>query len=312
VRPGWQFATVAVLPSPVSSWTYLLDNQRVPSDGTATTVGARQLADLLPLLPERPLLLGDGHYGSAAWVQATAGLPCDQLLRTKRDRVLYRPAPPRTGKRGAPKKDGARFKGSDPTTHGSPTTQWTGTDAAGQAVTVTAWTDLHLKTCREVAIAVLRITRTEATDSPRDPREAWFWWLGGALPPLEALPGLYARRFGPEHGYRFDKQDLLWAAPRLRTPAQFQRWTDLVALAHNHLIVARPWAAITHRPWDAATRPVTPAQVRRSMRRILPQVGTPARAPRPRGKSPGRAPGTVVPPAARHPVIRHGKRRAGR
>jgi hypothetical protein len=31
---------------------------------------------------------------------------------------------------------------------------------------------------------------------------------------------LYARRFGQEHGYRFDKQDLLWAAPRVRTPSR--------------------------------------------------------------------------------------------
>jgi len=312
VRPGWSFSTVAVLPDPPSSWTYVLDNARVPSTATATTVGARQLATLLPLLAERPLLLGDGHYGSAAWVVATARLPCDQLLRTKRDRVLYRPAPPRTGKRGAPKKDGARFKGSDPTTHGSPDAEWAGTDAAGHALTVTAWTGLHLKSCRDVAITVLRVTRAGAAGTARDPHESWFWWLGGDLPPLATVPNLYARRFGLEHGDRFDKQALLWEAPRLRTPARFQRWTDLVALAHNHLVLARPQATVSHRPWEAITRPVTPPQVRRAMGRILVQVGTPARPPRPRGKSPGRAPGTVVPPAPRYPVIRKGRRRAVR
>jgi DDE superfamily endonuclease len=312
IRPGWQFSTLAVLPDPPSSWTYVLDNRRVPSDATATTVGAPQLAEVVPLLPARPLLLADGHYGSAAWVTATAAVPCDQLLRTRRDRVLYRPAPPRTGKRGAPKKDGPRFKGSDPSTHGAPAAEWTGTDATGQAVTVTAWTGLHLKACRAVAITALRITRAGAAGTGRDPRESWFWWLGGDLPPLAAIPPLDARRFGLEHGYRFDKQALLWDAPRVRTPAQFQRWTDLVAVAHNHLVLARPSAEITHRPWDATTRSVTPAQVRRTMRRILPQVGTPARPPRPRGKSPGRAPGTIVPPAARHPVIHKGKRRTAR
>jgi hypothetical protein len=309
VRPGWQFATVAVLPTPTSSWTYVLDNQRVPSAESATTVGAQQLADLVPLLPARPILVGDGHYGSAAWVAATAGVPCDQLLRANRARVLYRPAPARTGKRGAPKKDGLRFKGSDPTTHGTPAARWAGTDAAGHPVTVTAWTNLHLKSCREVAITALRITRAGAAGTARDPREAWFWWLGGPLPPLEALPGLYARRFGLEHGYRFDKQALLWEAPRLRTPEQFQRWTDLVALAHNQLVLARPWAVADLRPWDAVTRPVTPSQVRRAMPRILAQVGTPARPPRPRGKSPGRALGAVVGPAPRYPVIRKGRRR---
>ena len=304
VRPGWQFSTLALLPDPPSSWTYLLDNQRVPSSETATSVGAQQLAALVPLLPARPVVVGDGHYGSAAWAVATAGLPCDQLLRAKRDRVLYRPAPPRTGKRGAPKKDGPRFKGSDPTTHGTPAGQWAGVDAAGQAVSVTGWTNLHLKACREVPIAVLRVSRGAAADTPRDPREAWFWWLGGPLPPLDSVPALYARRGGLEHGYKVDKQELLWATPRLRTPEQFQRWTDLVAVAHNHLVLARPLAAVAHRPWEAKTRPVTPAQVRRALGRILPQVGTPARPPRPRGKSPGRAAGASVKRATRHPVIR--------
>jgi hypothetical protein len=311
-RPGWSFSTVAVLPDPPSSWTYLLDNERVPSTGTATTVGAAQLATLVPLVPVRPLLLGDGHYGSTAWVVATGGLACDQLLRTKRDRVLYRPAPPRTGKRGAPKKDGARFKGSDPTTHDTPDAVWTGTDAAGHALTVTAWCGLHLKPCRDVPITVLRVTRAGAAGTARDPRESWFWWLGEEMPPLATIPPLSARRFGLEHGYRFDKQALLWEAPRLRTPERFQRWTDLVALGHNQVVLARPIATVTARPWDATTRPVTPPQVRRAMPRILAQVGTPVRPPQPRGKSPGRTPGTVVQPAPRHPVIRKRRSRAAR
>ncbi len=76
---------------------------------------------------------------------ATAALPCDQLLRAKRTAVLYRPAPPRTGKRGAPKKDGARFQGSDPATHGAPDAEWAGTDDRGQAISVACWANLHLK-----------------------------------------------------------------------------------------------------------------------------------------------------------------------
>ncbi len=312
VQPGWHFSTLAVLPQPVSSWTSVLDNQRVPSSATATSVGAQQLAALVPLLPARPILLGDGHDGSAAWVAATAGVPCDQLLRARRDRVLYRPAPPRTGQRGAPKQDGPRCKGSDPTTHGTPDAEWTGVDAAGQSLTVTAWTNLHRKPCRDVPITVLRITRAGAADTPRDPRASGCWWVGGPLPPLATVPGLYARRFSLEHGYRFAKQALLWDAPRVRTPEQFQRWTDLVAIAHNQLVLARSWAAITHRPWEATTRPVTPPQVRRAMPRILAQVGTPARPPRRRGKSPGRAPGAVVRRAPRYPVIRKSRRRVSR
>ena len=306
-QPGWAFSTLVVLPDPVSSWTYILDNQRVPSTTTATAIGREQLAALLPLLPVRPIVVADGHYGTAAWVTATATLPCDHLLRAKATAVLYRPAPPRTGKRGAPRKDGPRFQGSDPTTHGAPAAQWTGTDGRGQPVSVACWGALHLKPCRDVSITAVRITRAGAPDTKRDPREAWFWWLGGPLPPLASLPCLYGRRFGIEHGYKFDKQALLWADPRLRTPGQMERWTDLVAAVHNQLVLARPLAAIAHRPWESVARPITPQQVRRAMARIIAQVGTPVRPPRPRGKSPGRAPGVQVRPAPREAVIRKGR-----
>ncbi|MGH7536379.1 MAG: hypothetical protein ACREMG_12490 [Gemmatimonadales bacterium] len=85
-----------------------------------------------------------------------------------------------------------------------------------------------------------------------------------------------------------------------------------MAVAHNHLVLARPIAAVTHRPWETTTRPLTPAQVRRALPGILAQVGTPACPPQPRGKAPGRALGTVVRRATRHPVIRKGRRRATR
>lgn len=310
VLPGWACSTLVALPDPVSSWTYVLDTRRVPSTETATTVGTEQLTALLPLLPERPVLVADGHYGTAAWVVATSGLPCDQLLRAKRTAVLHRPAPPRTGKRGRPRLDGPRFQGSDPATHGPPDARWHGTDARGQAVTVTCWANLHLQACRDVPVTAIRITRAGAAGTKRDPHEAWFWWLGEALPLPETLPALYARRFSIEHGYKFDKQALLWDAPRVRTPAQFERWTDLVAVAHNQLVLARPLAAIVRRPWDARHRAASPQQVRRAMARILTQVGTPTRPPRPRGKAPGRPPGAVVRRAARHPVLRKAPRKA--
>ena len=45
----------------------------------------------------------------------------------------------------------------------------------------------------------------------------------------------YALRFGQEHGYRFDKQGLLWDEPRLRTPEQFERWSHpLSEIAECH------------------------------------------------------------------------------
>lgn len=305
VVPGWAFSTLVVVPDPVSSWTHILDNRRIPSAQTPVQVAATQLAAVRPLLPARPLCLLDGGYGNAPWVQASAALPCDQLVRVAATRVLYRPAPPRTKTRGRPRLDGTRFKGSDPATQGAPDATWRGTDDQGQALTVRCWGQLHLKVCRDVPITAICLTRAGAAGTKRDPRDTWFWWLGGQpLPPLAELARLYPRRFGVEHGYKFDKGDLLWTAPHLRTPEQMERWTAVVSAVHNEIGLARDLVQAQRLPWDAPTRPLTPRQVRRGLGRIIAQVGTPAAAPRRRGKSPGRPRGAIISPAPRCPVIR--------
>jgi len=304
VVPGWSFSALVVLPQPVSSWTYVLDHQRVPSTDTAVTVGQHQLQTVLPLLPCRALLLLDRHYSQAPWLLATHALELDQLIRARADQVLYRPAPPRSGKPGAPRKDGARFKGADPSTHGIPDDEWTGTDAHGQQVTVACWGQLHSRKARQVPLTAVRIIRPRAQGSKRDPREAWFWWVGGMLPPLAEVATFYPHRFGQEHGYRFDKQDLLWAAPHVRTPEQMQRWTDVVAVVRNELVLARPLVSVERRPWERCGQAHTPGQVRRAMGRLIRQVGTPVAPPQVRGKAPGRAHGAVVKRAERHAVIR--------
>jgi hypothetical protein len=304
VVPGWSFSALVALPQPVSSWTYVLDHQRVPSTETAVSVGHQQLQSVLPLLPSRPLLLLDRYYSRAPWLLATHDLPLDQLIRARADQVLYRPAPPRTGKVGAPRKDGARFKGSDCATHGPPDDEWSGSDARAQPVTVSCWQQLHSRKVRQVTLTAIRITRPRAQGSKRDPREAWFWWLGSTLPPLAEVATFYPHRFGQEHGYRFDKQDLLWASPHLRTPEQMQRWTDMVAVVRNQLVLARDLVVAERRAWERRTHTVTPRQVRRAIGRFIGQVGTPAPPPQMRGKAPGRPHGAVVKRAERYAVIR--------
>ena len=119
-------------------------------------MGAAQLRAALLLLPQRPLGLLDRHDRRAPWLLATAALALDQLSRARRDRVLYRPPPPRTGQRGRPTLDAPRFQGSDPTTHGPPTATWCGHDAHDRPISLACWTQLHIRKARTVAIPVVR------------------------------------------------------------------------------------------------------------------------------------------------------------
>lgn len=307
VGPGWQFSALVVLPNPVSCATYILDTRRIPSSETATTIGAAQLHSILPLLRPlgvRALLLQDRGYSNAPWLLASQHDDYDNLLRARKDQVLYRALPPGPRRRGRPRLDGPRFKGSAPATHGEPDADWSGSDAKGKPLRVSCWHGLHLKQARHIALSVIRVVRDAATGSKRDPRISWFWWRGGPLPPLAELPGLYRLRFGEEHGFRFDKQALLWASPRLRTPEQFERWTDIVSVVHNQLVLLQPLVEGQRRPWERQVGSPTLGQVRRGAGKLLAQLGTPARPPQPRGKAPGRAKGATIRPAPRHPVIR--------
>ena len=303
VRPGWQFSTLTVLPEQPSSWTYILDNVRVPSTQTQGEAAAGQLSSVLPLLPCRALLLGDGYYGSVTFLLLLVDMSCDALLRFAKNRVLYRPAPPPTGKRGAPTKDGARFACHDEATHGEPEVCWQGTSAQGQPIQVSAWHNLHFRSARDLSVSVIRIVRPDAKNTERDPRTSWFVWRGQELPPLSEIEGLYKRRYSQEHGYRVDKQNLLWETPRLRTPEQFQTWTDVVAATRNLLCLVRPLAQAARQPWESAKRQITPQQTRRAMPTILTQLGTPARLPQVRGKSPGRTLGATIKKAPTYSVV---------
>src|SRR5439155_14480772 len=163
---GWQFSTVVILPVLSSSWTAVLDQQRIRSDQTSVEVAAAQLRQLAPLLGCLPIVASDRWYSCAPFLLATAGLPFDKVLRLKRKRVLYRPAPAPTGKRGAPRKDGARFQCGDPSTYGEADGRWEGSDAKGHPVEITWWNGLHLPKAGQLEVTCIRVLPHQAINRP--------------------------------------------------------------------------------------------------------------------------------------------------
>jgi len=305
VTYGWQFSTAVALPETPGSWTYALDQQRVSTQTTAAQVAFAQMQQLVPLLPATTIFVLDRGYDSTClWCQCSGLSHRGTLIRLKGNRCLYRAAPPPTGKKGAPRKDGDKLRPDDPTTHAQPDGQWEDEDARGRLIQLRWWNHLHVKDARYLDLTVIRVERPRAANSERDPRVSWFVWIGAPDAAIPQIAVRYVRRFSQEHGYRFDKQALLWDKPRLRTPAQFERWTHLVAIAHNQLVLARDVVAPDLRPWENTQRIPTPQQVRRGMLKLLPTLGTPARPPQPRGKSPGRAKGTKIGKAQRFSVVR--------
>lgn len=308
VSPGWVISSVVLLPKAAGQGTFVLDTQRVTSQELATAVAASQLREVVTWLVKaglRPIIIGDRWYACAPFLARMTDVAASCLLRVKRNRVFYRPAPARQpGQRGASRKDGARFQCCDESTHGEPDVTWEGTDAKGHRIEVRCWNQLHLRQAREIEVSVIQVIRHGAEGSERDPMVSWFVWKGDDAPPLAEVSPTYRLRYSHEHGFRLDKQVLLWDEPRLRSPEQTERWTQIVACAHNQLVLARPLMEGIYRPWERRRSVVTLPQIRRALPTLLTQLGTPARPPQPRGKAPGRAKGFHPKPAPRHPVIR--------
>ncbi len=306
--PGLVISSIVLLPKQAGQGTFVLDTARVTSKELATEVAARQLQAVVKLLVAqglRPVIIGDRWYACAPFLARMSHVSASCLVRVKSNRVLYRPAPARVaGQLGASRKDGDRFQCSDERTHGEPDETWEGIDAKGARIQVRCWKQLHLRTARWIAVSLIQIIRHGASGRPRDPKVSWFVWYGDEPAPLAEVSPMYRLRYSHEHGYRFDKQVLLWDIPRLSTPERTERWTQVVACAHNQLVLARPLVVGIYRPWEARRSVLTLSQVRRAMPTLLRQLGTPARPPQPRGKAPGRAKGFHPKPRPRHPVIR--------
>lgn len=300
---GWSFSTVVLVPEQPSSWTPILDQQRITSEQTAVEVAIAQLRALRPLFgTRRMIILADRWYSTPEFLRACHELGYSVLIRLKSNRKLYR-VPVRTHRRGAPPKDGPLFQGKRPETHGEADEVCTQQDHSGRTTRISRWDHLHFQQDRDLDLYVISVEREAAKGTKRDPRVSWFVLLDTVIP-CSHIAQQYRRRFSQEHGYRFLKQELLWNRVHVRTPAQFERWSWLVALVFNQLYLARELGQALHRPWECTCRPVTPQQVRRVMPAILVQLGTPARPCQPRGKSPGRSKGFRPAPAPRFPVVR--------
>jgi hypothetical protein len=307
VTAGWQFSTVVVVPAQTSSHTYIVSNRRIPTSQTPAQVAAQQLQDLRQYFKERPLNLGDRYYPTKEFIQSS-GKDYDLLLRLKANRVFYRAVVKVEGERGrgAPAKHGPRFQCNDPLTHGQPAREWAGRDEKGNQLRVSEWADLHMRETPDLELRVIRVEREGASGKRGDPPESWYVWVGESEVALGQVWSYYKRRYSIEHGYRYDKQDLLWDKPRLRYPAQFELWTALVSFVHDQVQLAQGLGVAVFRPWESRWRVPSPQQIRRGLAGIMAQLGSPARASKVRGNGRGRVIGSQVSPATRYKVVKKG------
>lgn len=306
---GQGFSTLAWIPQAQGSWALPLLHERITPDESPISKAVAQLRTVCTRLSQRAVGLYDAEYGCAPFVNASADIPCDKLVRLRPNLCLWGTPPPYQG-RGRPPKHGAKFKLNDPTTWGPADEILDLTDPVLGAVRLMLWHDKHFKQAAAHPLQVVRLERRQARGTRRDPKALWVGWLGAAPPPLSDWWRLYLRRFAADHWYRFAKQRLYWTRPRLKTPEQAERWSDLMPVLTWELWLARTIVADKPLPWQKAQAELTPGRVKQSFGSLLAQIGTPARAPKVRGKSPGWPKGRPRSSVPRYAVVRKGQPQA--
>ena len=302
VTVGQGYSSLVCIPEMAGSWALPLLHERITSFETPLTKATTQLRQVCEALDQRALSLWDSEYGCARFVKLTADIPCDKLMRIKSNRVLYGPPPPYSG-RGRPRKHGDKFKLNAPDTWWQPQQQQDIQDETLGRVRLRCWTQLHFYQSAEVPMRLILVERLDETGK-RTHRPLWLIATGDALPPLEALWSLYLRRFCVDHWYRFIKQRLHWCLPHLGTAEQTAVWSDLMPLMSWQLWMARNESQANPLPWQKPLKHKTPGRVADAFAPILANVGTPAEAPQPRGKSPGWPTGKIRTPRKRFPTVK--------
>jgi DDE superfamily endonuclease len=319
---------------------FLDARRTVPATRTAQTIAQaksvlRRLRAAGHASGAAPLFIFDAGYSAAALTDGLAGCPAHILVRLPAGSVFYQDAVTWPGRNGRPARRGPEVHCLEPQAlaaaaegHGSrgrkkplppapepdealilPDTPLYGT------VRAEAWHDVHPQVhgdrgwfAGREKLPVLRGTLIHVTverlPDGRDPhRQMWLWHAGPGPLSLDELWRAYLARFDIEHAIRTLKGTLGLTAAKVRAPEQADRWARVVIAAHAQLLLARPLTADLRRPWEKqpdTTRPLSPGRVRRGFRNIRPELGTPARVPKPGRPGPGRPKGSGKGPAPRH------------
>jgi hypothetical protein len=187
-------------------------------------------------------------------------------------------------------------------------------------VTITAWHNMLMRGSKAIpshqcSFTLLRIVSMDESGKPIL-KPMWLIVMGERRSEISLAQAQqsYRQRFDLEHTFRFKKQNLLLSDFQTPDVEHEENWVYLVMLAYVELWAAHVLAVVLPRPWENEIKAdtlarISPSKVQQDWNRIISQLGTPASAPKPRGKSPGRKLGQTQTPRPRFSVVKKGKSR---
>jgi len=305
---GHKYSWLVRLVGRGTSWVAPQDTLRIDPELSDSQVGGQQIKELAGRSPKPKVVVEDSLYGNHIFLTVFLLIQNTfALVRMRSNNVLYGiPELREPGKKGAPKKHGAKFKLSNP----SRSADCEETFLFGsQNVRIQAWKGLHLKKLSELVVMMLQVEFLKPDGKPRYKQPMWLLWTGPTDVPLQELCKMYLWRFAIEHMFRFLKQNMGLNTSRSNDLVATEQWMWMCALAYWQLLLMRDLVEDARPAWhprfrDGKRKDLTPGQVQRAALGYLVQLGTPACASRTTGKGKGRSKGFHPLPRVRYPVIK--------
>jgi hypothetical protein len=338
ITVGHSFSVVATLPEKNEKnsppWVVPLLIRRVPTDKKAIDVGADQVAEILqdkslPFAGVLSALTADSTYSAREFLSPMVKHPNLVLIvRGRGNRTFYKTP-------STPQSDSSKDKGH-PVWYGTPfnmkaTSTWgqfdlseivplTFRNGRDCLATIEAWYNMlmrgkHGSSMHEHPFTLMRITVKDTNGKAVFKRSLWLIVIGKRNREISLSDAYqaYRQRYDIEHFFRFGKNKLLLNSYQTPDVEHEQNWWEIVGLAYAQLYISAPLAQNQPRPWERYLPEIkehkawvlpSPSMVQRDMSAIIREIGTPARLPKPRGKSPGRLKGQSPGKRNRSPVIK--------
>jgi len=309
-----------------------LSLRRVTTQETKGSVGIQQVNLLLndqtlPFHQQLCVQVADSEYSVVYYLgEMIKHENLVTIARVRSNRVFHEMPPPCPASpgRGHPTWYGERFDLKIPETWKEPdeAIQTTYTNHLGRLykLQLECWHNLLMSGTREYPMhqhpfTLIRARVFNEAEEQIFQRPLWLLVMGQHRNQLSLAEGweAYRRRYDVEHFFRFGKQRLLMTAYQTPEVQHEENWWQIAQLAYVQLWLARYLAEAMPRPWErylpqfqtqTKNQEISPSMVQRDFGRIIQEIGTPAKVPKPRGKSPGRTKGDRQKPRKRQKVIK--------
>lgn len=257
----------------------------------------------------------DGAYGNREFFAPLQGKAVQVVARTRSDKVFYRRANPQAyGGKGRRAVFGAAFRCKEPQTWGEADEAVSFIDEQHGRVELQMWRGLGFR--KQGKFVTVDVLRSQIhLEKAKPPKAHWYVAYNGKPEQRIGVRLWYetiTHRWPIEPANRFRKERLYAELPKVQKAESSDHWLMAMQLLEWQIYLAKRAVKEKCLPWQKslAAEKLTPNRVMQSLPIHYSQLGTPVRAVRQRGKSPGWPRGRERKPVVKYKMVAQSGKKA--